>query len=260
MAMRTAELTLRREDGRVVCESVRVADTTTRRLRGLLGRKSLPSGQGMLLRPAFSIHTWFMRFPIDVVFLDPEQVVIKIDPAVRPFKTSSCRGAREVVELTAGECERRGLGLGDRVAWAARSSWDAVDESAGALAAPLAPRQPSGAVLVVSTDPRFTKLIRFLLEGRDLSVAIVGPETAARQLTVAPADAVLIDAETHPADGLRLANALRVESNTPIVIARESGGPLPGGVPSFHKWDETEDLVAAVARFVLPDSEAEDSQ
>lgn len=258
--MRTAELTLRREDGRVVCESVRVADTTTRRLRGLLGRRSLPSGQGMLLRPAFSIHTWFMRFPIDVVFLDPEQVVIKIDASVRPFKTSSCRGAREVVELTAGECERRGLGLGDRVAWAARSSWDAVGDSAGALTAPPARQQPVGSILVVSTDPRFTKLIRFLLEGRDLSVTVVGPETAARQLAVSPAGAVLIDADTHPADGLRLANALRVEANTPTVIARESSGPLPGGVPSFHKWEQTEDLVAAVVGFVRPDHEAEGSQ
>ena len=63
-------LTLRREDGRVVAESVIVADSTMRRLRGLLGKRDLPSGHGVLLRPAWSIHTAFMRFPIDVVFLD----------------------------------------------------------------------------------------------------------------------------------------------------------------------------------------------
>ena len=76
-------LTLRREDGRVVAESVTVADSTMRRLRGLLGKRDLPSGYGVLLRPAWSIHTAFMRFPIDVVFLDPDQVVIA--PGSKPL-------------------------------------------------------------------------------------------------------------------------------------------------------------------------------
>ena len=111
-------LTLRREDGRVVCERVRVADTWVRRLRGALLRRSLPSDEGFVLRPAFSIHTMFMQFPIDVLFLDQDLKVLKISAAVRPFHTASCRGAREVVELRAGECERRGLEVGDRVAWA----------------------------------------------------------------------------------------------------------------------------------------------
>ena len=66
-------LTLRREDGRVVAESVTVADSTMRRLRGLLGKGDLPSGQGILLRPAWSIHTAFMHFPIDVVFIDADK-------------------------------------------------------------------------------------------------------------------------------------------------------------------------------------------
>ncbi|HXF97688.1 MAG TPA: DUF192 domain-containing protein, partial [Gaiellaceae bacterium] len=119
-----ATLTLRREDGRIVCERVVVADRATRRMRGLLGRRYLREGEGMVLRPAWSIHTAFMRFPIDVVFLDADQVVIKIEPNVRPWRTVSCRGAREVVELAAGECKRRGLEVGDRVAWASRTLTD----------------------------------------------------------------------------------------------------------------------------------------
>src|ERR1044072_1070957 len=108
--MRTVPtLTLRREDGRVVAESVTVADSTGRRLRGLLGKRDLPSGHGVLLRPAWSIHTASMRFPIGVVFLDADQVVVKIVPNLQSFKTASCRGAREIVELRAGEAERRGL-------------------------------------------------------------------------------------------------------------------------------------------------------
>ena len=106
---RAPNLTLRREDGRVVAESVVVADSTLRRLRGLLGKRDLAAGHGVLLRPAWSIHTAFMRFPIDVVFLDADQVVVKIVPSLPPFKTASCRGAREVVELRSGECARRGL-------------------------------------------------------------------------------------------------------------------------------------------------------
>ena len=111
-----ATLTLRREDGRIVCERVVVADRAHRRMRGLLGRKYLRQGEGMVLRPGWSIHTAFMRFPIDAVFLDADQVVIRVEHEVGPWRTVSCRGAREVVEMAAGECRRRGLEVGDRVA------------------------------------------------------------------------------------------------------------------------------------------------
>ena len=57
-------------DGRALCEECVVADNPFTRLRGLLGRRGLGAGEGLLLRPSPSIHTWFMRFAIDVVFLD----------------------------------------------------------------------------------------------------------------------------------------------------------------------------------------------
>src|SRR5574341_714952 len=149
-----ATLTLRREDGRIVCERVVVADRAHRRMRGLLGRRYLRKGEGMVLRPGWSIHTAFMRFPIDAVFLDADQVVIKIEHEVGPWHTVSCRGAREVVELPAGECRRRGLEVGDRVAWASRSAVDARSEVPGG-----GPEEgdvePRARVLVASRDPRF---------------------------------------------------------------------------------------------------------
>ena len=76
-----ATLTLRREDGRIVCERVVVADRAHRRMRGLLGRKYLRQGEGMVLRPGWSIHTAFMRFPIDAVFLDAkvEEELLELD-------------------------------------------------------------------------------------------------------------------------------------------------------------------------------------
>ena len=111
--MATSRLT--REDGRVVCEHLLVAARPLRRMRGLLGRTSLPADEGILLRPAGSVHTFFMRFPIDVVFLDRDDVVVGIEPALAPWRTAGRRGARAVVELAAGECERRGLAVGDRL-------------------------------------------------------------------------------------------------------------------------------------------------
>jgi uncharacterized protein len=104
-----------RNDGVVVCEECLVAATPFTRMRGLLGRSSLPSGQGILLRPASSVHTFFMRFPIDVVFLDGELRVVEIAADLRPWRAAGKRGARAVLELPAGECARRGLAVGDQI-------------------------------------------------------------------------------------------------------------------------------------------------
>jgi uncharacterized protein len=98
-----------------VCERCVLADTALVRMRGLLGRASLPSGQGILLRPASSVHTAFMRFPIDVVFLDRDNRVVKIAPEIAPWKVAAGRGAKAVLELPAGEAARRGLVVGKRV-------------------------------------------------------------------------------------------------------------------------------------------------
>jgi uncharacterized protein DUF192 probably involved in sugar metabolism len=56
----------------VVCERCAIADTPVSRLRGLLGRHELDADEGLLLRPESSIHTWFMRFPIDALFLEAD--------------------------------------------------------------------------------------------------------------------------------------------------------------------------------------------
>jgi uncharacterized protein len=109
------EAFLRFEDGRAVCERCVLADTPLARMRGLLGRRSLPSGEGILLRPASSVHTAFMRFAIDAVFLDRELRVLKVAPSLRPWRTAARRKAHAVLELGAGESERRGLKPGDRL-------------------------------------------------------------------------------------------------------------------------------------------------
>jgi uncharacterized protein len=102
-------------DGRVVCEHLLVATRPSTRMRGLLGRSELPAGEGILLRPAGSVHTFFMRFPIDVVFLDEALTVVGVEPELKAWRVAGRRGARQVVELAAGECERRGVAVGDRL-------------------------------------------------------------------------------------------------------------------------------------------------
>ena len=95
--------TVVREDGTVVCERCVLATTMWPRMKGLLGRKELPPGEGIYLRPASSIHMFFMRFPIDAVFLDRDLVVRKVVPDLKPWRIASARGSRSVIELAAGE-------------------------------------------------------------------------------------------------------------------------------------------------------------
>lgn len=106
---------VRGDGGRVVCERCEVADTVIARARGLLGRKSLPSGTGLLIRPSFSIHTLFMRFPIDAVFLDRSGSVVDVVRRLRPWRAATRLRARAVLELPAGEADRVTLRIGERL-------------------------------------------------------------------------------------------------------------------------------------------------
>ncbi len=99
-------------EDRVVCERCVVADHPVARMRGLLGRSVLPQGEGVLLRPAGSVHTFFMRFPIDVVFMNEEDVVVKVVHRLPPWRAAGMKGARSVLELAAGEAESRRIDVG----------------------------------------------------------------------------------------------------------------------------------------------------
>jgi uncharacterized membrane protein (UPF0127 family) len=108
-------VSVRKDDGTVVCERCLVADSWWLRLKGLLGRAGLPADEGILLEPASSIHMFFMRFSIDAVFLDRELNVLKVVPELRPWRVAARMRARSVLELAAGTCERAGVRAGDRL-------------------------------------------------------------------------------------------------------------------------------------------------
>ena len=107
---------VRKEDGTVVCADCVVADSAWARRKGCSGRASLGEDEGILLRPGSSIHMFFMRFPIDAVFLDRELHVLRVAAGLKPWRLASKRGAKAVLELPAGRCAQAGLGEGDRLA------------------------------------------------------------------------------------------------------------------------------------------------
>jgi uncharacterized protein len=104
---------LRKAGGKMVCARCELADNPLKRMRGLLGRTGLEPGDGMLFRPAGSIHMFFMRFPIDVLFCDRDLVVVGVERDLQPWRTARRKGAKVVVELPVGGAD--GVEVGDRL-------------------------------------------------------------------------------------------------------------------------------------------------
>jgi uncharacterized protein len=113
---RQRQLIVNLTSGRLLCHQAVIADRPVSRMRGLLGRSVLPNGEGLLLRPAASIHTAFMKFPIDAVFADRDLRIVKLVPHLRPWHMAAATGARAVLELAEGEIERNGLAVGHMLA------------------------------------------------------------------------------------------------------------------------------------------------
>ena len=86
----------------VLATRLEVAVTGPKRNKGLLGRSGLETGGGLWITPCESVHTFFMRFPIDLVYLDRRNRVRKIRSAVGPWRVSACLSAHSIIELPAG--------------------------------------------------------------------------------------------------------------------------------------------------------------
>jgi uncharacterized membrane protein (UPF0127 family) len=95
---------------------IEVADSFFTRLRGLMGRKSLADGQGLLIAPCSSIHMCFMRFAIDAVYIDREYRVLKVVKGLQPWiGLSMCRNAWAVIELSTANSLLDGVKIGERL-------------------------------------------------------------------------------------------------------------------------------------------------
>jgi uncharacterized membrane protein (UPF0127 family) len=98
----------------VLLTSPHVADNLWTRFVGLMGKSNLPTGEGLILEPASSIHMFFMRFPIDAVFVDRDWKVLFIAHSIKPWRVSRIvRHGRRVIEMPAGTCVRTHTQVGD---------------------------------------------------------------------------------------------------------------------------------------------------
>jgi hypothetical protein len=103
----------------VVAGQVELADTRATRRRGLLGRDSMAASSAIILLPSFAIHTAFMRFPIDVVFVNRAGVVVRIVTDLEPWRMAGDWRAHAVVELPGGTLSALDIRAGDRLYLAA---------------------------------------------------------------------------------------------------------------------------------------------
>ncbi len=98
------------ETGMVLADRISIADSPAARARGLLGRMGLEDGQGLLIKPCSSIHMFFMKFPIDVLFLARDGRVIKMIRGLKPWRLCGCWfGCYMVLELKEGVLTSSGL-------------------------------------------------------------------------------------------------------------------------------------------------------
>jgi uncharacterized membrane protein (UPF0127 family) len=104
--------------GTTLATHARLASSYSARLFGLMGRKGVDEGGGLLLTKSASIHSFFMRFRFDAIFIDRENRVVKIVPAMRQWRIAfGGRGAKDVIELPAGVAERTVTQPGDTLAF-----------------------------------------------------------------------------------------------------------------------------------------------
>jgi uncharacterized protein len=100
----------------VIAERCDLARTFWTRFLGLMGRPGLDTGGGLLIYPEWSIHTFFMRFPLDVLFVDRQDVVVGLREAMPPNRPyAGMRGARYVIELSPGVIAATMTQVGDHL-------------------------------------------------------------------------------------------------------------------------------------------------
>ncbi len=108
--------------GEVLCEAVWMPGSSWGRLRGLLGRSALERSAGLLLEPSSGVHTFGMRYPIDVLALDGQREVVAVRHAVPPFRMCGATWrTRSILELAPGRLREAGVCRGDQILITPRS-------------------------------------------------------------------------------------------------------------------------------------------
>ncbi|HSW50972.1 MAG TPA: DUF192 domain-containing protein [Bryobacteraceae bacterium] len=108
--------------GNILAGQAEIADTSRKRRVGLLKHDSLPSGHGLWITPCEGVHTFGMKFPIDVIFLDRAKKVLKIRAGMGPRRISLCLRAHSVLELPAGTAAAAETRAGDQLEFSAAAA------------------------------------------------------------------------------------------------------------------------------------------
>jgi uncharacterized membrane protein (UPF0127 family) len=103
--------------GTMLGDAIDVADTAAKRKTGLLKHKELRTGEGLWIVPCEGVHTFFMKFSLDLVYIDRKHVVRKVVPNVVPWRMSMCLPAHSIVELPAGTISSTATCPGDQLAF-----------------------------------------------------------------------------------------------------------------------------------------------
>ncbi|MGD2173974.1 MAG: DUF192 domain-containing protein [Candidatus Brocadiaceae bacterium] len=99
----------------VLLEKVAAALTFGARFRGLMLRRDMPRSEGLLIPGCRSVHTFLMRFPLDLAYLDDDNTVVKVVHSLKPWRLSFCARASSVLEMPSGRAREAGLQVGDRL-------------------------------------------------------------------------------------------------------------------------------------------------
>jgi uncharacterized protein len=103
--------------GRVVAEQVEVATSMWARFWGLMFRGKLDEGHALLIDPCSSVHTFFMRFRMDAVFIDRDGVVTKVAACMKPYRAALGPKSKKVLEMPCGAAEAAGISTGSRLSF-----------------------------------------------------------------------------------------------------------------------------------------------
>jgi uncharacterized membrane protein (UPF0127 family) len=236
------ELTVVRQNGEILSRRCALADTPYSRFRGLMGRARIDDDEGMLLVTS-SIHTSFMRFPIDAVFLDKSFTVVRIRRGLKPWRIAIQRSAHAVIELPAGTAARAGLEPGEQLSLVAHPGEASIRPG----------EFPPGRVAIASSDSRFLRVFGFLLERQGFEV-----EKFRDAMDIIPQahgrfSVVVVDGSSSISAAARMIRGLKTESpNTGVVVVGDVGNGAeadeaqPQSLHVLPKWDGFDRLVQEI--------------
>jgi uncharacterized membrane protein (UPF0127 family) len=238
----------------VLADCVDVADRGDTRRKGLLGRSSLSTGEGLWIVPCESVHTFGMKFPIDLVYLDRKKKVKKVRSGVPPWRLSACLSAHSVLELASGTIHTTQTNPGDLLEFSPVLPQSECPINPGPSArAGLDPGDREG-----MTTPLLSKNLRAIAEFVVLVIC-----TAAFALTVVGicgsvlgSDAGTRDFVEYWAAGHQLAhNANPYDSDAILGLERSAG--FPSGIPVLIMWNPPPALLLVLPLGFLGPTKAE---